>query len=99
MVQSGLPEDWWDCALECCCHLRNVHDKMADGKTAYENIVGVTLIPFAAKSSHKPFSSNDEARLHQFVKTIPPRIFMECVVHIHTQLKRADNNPTTTTGV
>ena len=36
MVQSGLPEHWWDSAMECGCFLRNVHDKMADGKTSHE---------------------------------------------------------------
>ena len=36
MVQHGLPEEWWDCAMECYSYLRNVHDKMADGKTAFE---------------------------------------------------------------
>ena len=32
-VQSGLPEVWWECAMECCCY---VHDKVADDKTAFE---------------------------------------------------------------
>ena len=37
LVQSGLPEEWWDCAMECSCFLlRNMHDNMADGKTAFE---------------------------------------------------------------
>ena len=35
-LQSGLPEEWWDLAVECYCYLRNVHDKIADGKTASE---------------------------------------------------------------
>ena len=37
MVQSGPPEEWWDCEMERDCYLRNVYDKMADGKTAHEN--------------------------------------------------------------
>ena len=41
MVQSGLPDEWWDCAIEGYCYLRNVHDKMADDKTAYVQIFGV----------------------------------------------------------
>ena len=40
LVQSGLPGQWWDCATECAFFLRNVHDKMAAGKTALENIFG-----------------------------------------------------------
>ena len=39
--------------------LRNAHDKMADGKTAYENIFGATcdetVIPFGAKISLQPY--------------------------------------------
>ena len=37
-VQSGLPEEWWDCAMECCCYLSNVHDKMADGTAFRETM-------------------------------------------------------------
>ena len=55
-VQSGRPEQWWDRAMECCCHLPNVHDKMADGKTAAENICGVTvarpLMPLSQLRTH-----------------------------------------------
>ena len=36
-VQSGLPEEGCDRAMECNCYLRNVHDKMAHGKTAFQN--------------------------------------------------------------
>ena len=50
LVQSGLPEDWWDSAMERCCYMRNVHDKMIDGKTAFEKRYGQTFdgpsIPF-----------------------------------------------------
>ena len=42
-VQSGLPEVWWDFVMERYCYLRNVHDKMADGKTAFENALGKNL--------------------------------------------------------
>ena len=39
MVHRGLPEEWRDCAMECYCFLRDVHDKMAAGNTAYEKDV------------------------------------------------------------
>ena len=42
-VQSGLPAWWWDCAMEDYWSLRNVHDKMADGKTAFEKRFGQTF--------------------------------------------------------
>ena len=31
-VQSGRPEQWWHRAMECFSYVRNVRDKMADGK-------------------------------------------------------------------
>ena len=37
MVQSDLPEDMWHRAMECSCYLRDVRDKVADDRTAYEN--------------------------------------------------------------
>ena len=47
---------------------------MADGKTANENISGVTsdglLIPFGARVSCKSISSKDESRLHSVIKTL-----------------------------
>ena len=53
--------------MSCNCHLRNVHDKMADGKTAFEKSVFVKLcgprIPFGAAVSYKAIPSKDEARL------------------------------------
>ena len=59
-VQSGRREQWWDRAMECFSYLRNVHDKMPDGKTASNKLCGVTfarpLIPFGAKVSYKPIS-------------------------------------------
>ena len=36
LLQSGLDEKWWADSMECHCHLRNVQDLLADGKTPYE---------------------------------------------------------------
>ena len=47
----GLRDGWY-------CHVRNVHDKMADGEPVYGS----------PKISCKPISSQDEARLHHFGK-------------------------------
>ena len=30
-------EDWEDCAMECYCNLRNVHEKMSDGNDCRQN--------------------------------------------------------------
>ena len=50
-----------------CQFLRNVHDKMVDGKTACEKMFGVTfevlLIPFGFNVSYKPMSLGIEAVL------------------------------------
>ena len=67
--------------MKCYCYLRDVHDKMADGKTVFGNIFGVKfdgpLIPFGATVSRKPISSTDEARLHQFgTNGVLPGMFM-----------------------
>ena len=42
-VQRGFRQKGWDRAMEGCCYLRNVHDKMAGVKTACEIIFGVTF--------------------------------------------------------
>ena len=60
IVQSGLTKDLWHRAMECYCYLRDVRDKVADDRTAYENIFGVPfggpLIPFGANVSYKAIS-------------------------------------------
>ena len=35
MDPGGLTEEWWGCAMESYCCLRDVHDKFANGYTAY----------------------------------------------------------------
>ena len=83
MVQRGLPDQWWDCAMECKCHLRDVHDKMADGKTAYEKIwfkFDGLWIPFGANVSCKPISSMDEARLRPLGKKDASRSLHEIYI-------------------
>ena len=80
MIQSGLFDELWDFAMDRYCYMCNVHDKMADGKTAYEKTFGVTfdgpLIPFGANVSYRHISSKDVSRLHQFGKQKLPGIFM-----------------------
>ena len=49
-----------------CYFVRTVRDNMADGKTAYDGICGVTLdgslIPFGANVSYQPMSSDESVR-------------------------------------
>ena len=40
LFQSGLGDKWWSDSMECHCHLRNVQDLLADGKTPYERRFG-----------------------------------------------------------
>ena len=72
-VQSGLPEEWWNCAMECHCYLRNVHDKMADGKTAFEKIHGQKFggpgIPCGTSFEYIPIiTAQDKSRVRPFGK-------------------------------
>ena len=83
LVQSGLPEEWWDCAMECCCYL-HVHDWMADGKTAFEMRCGQTCdgpsIPFGTLVEYIPTTAKDMWRAHQFGKKALKRIFLGYVL-------------------
>ena len=66
--------------MECYCYLRTVHDRMADGKTAYEKRFAVTCdgpsTPFGARVSYKPIASRDAAKLRQFCRKMLPDISM-----------------------
>ena len=62
--------------MECYCYLRNVHDKMADGKTVFENRYGQTFdrpIPFGTLVERIPLTAKDKSRVHQFGKTSADR--------------------------
>ena len=60
--------------MECSCHLRNVQDLLADGKTLYERRFGEPfkgpIIPFGAMVGHHPVSAGDSSRIHQFGKKV-----------------------------
>ena len=63
LLQSGLDEKWSADSVECYCHLRNVQDLLADGKTPHERRFGepfkVPIIPFGAMVEHHPISARD----------------------------------------
>ena len=67
--KNGLPEEWWDCAMECHCYLRNMRDTMADGMTAFEKRYGQTFdgpsIPFRTLVEYIPMTAKDKSRVHQ----------------------------------
>ena len=66
--------------MECYCYLRTVHDRTADGKTAYEKRFAVTCdgpsTPFGAKISFRPIASRDAAKMRQFCRKMLPDISM-----------------------
>ena len=58
--------------MECSCYLRNVHDKMAEGMTAYLKRYGkefdVPLILFGALVEYVPITPKDKSRTDQLRK-------------------------------
>ena len=80
LLQSGLDERWWSDSLECYCHLRNIQDLLADGKTPYERRFGEPfkgpIIPCGAVVEYHPTSPKDQKRIHQFGKNVLPGIFL-----------------------
>ena len=62
LLQSGLDERWWSDSLDFCCHLRNVQDLLADGKTPDERRFGEPfmkgpIIPFGAMAESPVFTT------------------------------------------
>ena len=41
LLQSGVGNEGWADSKECCCYLRNIPDKLSDGKTPYERLFGM----------------------------------------------------------
>ena len=66
--------------MECYCHLRNVQDLLADGKTLCERRFGEPFkgpaLPFGASVDHHAISTRDSSRLFQFGKKVVPIIFL-----------------------
>ena len=81
LFQSTVGEKWWAGSLECYCHLRNVQDLLADGKTPYERRFGESfkgpIIPFGALVEYLPIAARDQARPHQFGKKVLPGFFLD----------------------
>ena len=40
LLQSGLDENWWADSMECYTYLRNIQDRLSDGKTPSERRFG-----------------------------------------------------------
>ena len=82
-VELVLPEEWWDCATKSCCYMRNVHDKMADDKTAFEKRYGQKFdgpIPFGSLVECIPMTAKDKERAHQLGKATLNGLFLGYVL-------------------
>ena len=77
-VRSG--ENWWADSMECYCNLRNIQDRLSDGKTPYERRFGEPfkgpVIPFGSLVEYYPISAKDQSRIHQFGKKVLPGLFL-----------------------
>ena len=84
IVQSRFADQWWErCAKECCSDFRDVHNKMADGKTKHCTRKVVSeghSILVGATVSCRPISSKDEARLHRTGITDAPQNLHEMCI-------------------
>ena len=80
LLQSGLNESWWADSMECYTNLRNVTDRLSDGKTPYERRFGQPfkgpVIPFGSLVEYHPFTATDLSRIHQFGKKVLPELFL-----------------------
>ena len=85
LLQSSLDENWWADSMECYCYLRNIQDRLSDGKTPFERRFGEPfkgpMIPFGSLVEYHPISTKDQSRIHLFGKKVPPGIFLGCVLH------------------
>ena len=85
VLQSGLDEKWWADSMECCCYLRNIQNKLSDGKTPYERRFGEPfirpIVPFCSLVEYHPISTKDKSRIHQVGKKILPGIFLSYVLY------------------
>ena len=69
LFQSGLDENWWADSKECYTHLRNIQDRLSDGKTPHERRFGEPLfgpiMPFGSLVEYHSVSPKDRSRIHQ----------------------------------
>ena len=66
--------------MECYTYLRNVTDRLSDGKTPYERRFGQpfkgAIIPFGSLVEYHPITAKDQSRIHQFGKKVLPGLFL-----------------------
>ena len=84
LLLSGFDEKWWADSVECYCHLRDVQDLLADGKTHHERRFGEPfkgqVIPCGTNVEYHPISAKDQSKLHHFDKKVLPGMFLGFVL-------------------
>ena len=79
LLRSGLGKEWWADTMECYCYLRNMQDKLSDGKHLLK---GGSDCPSTDQQFRVERWSNitlflrDQSRLHQFGAKVLPNIFL-----------------------
>ena len=80
LVQCGLSDRWWHRAMAAFCMLRNVHDILPDGRTAYEKRFGEpfrgTIIPFGAAITYRPANPDIIAQMAKMGQKTREALFM-----------------------
>ena len=70
--------------MECYCYLRNIQDRLSDGKTPFERRFGEpfegSVVPFGSLVEYHPTSTKDQSRIHQFGKRVLPGMFLGYVL-------------------
>ena len=71
--------------MECYCYLRNIQDRLSDGKTPYERRFGEPfkgpIIPIGFLVEYHSTSPRDQSRIHLFGKKVLPGIFLGYVLY------------------
>jgi hypothetical protein len=80
LYASGLSHAWWREATRAYAYMRNIHDKVQDGKTPYElrfneRFPGLVL-PFGCLVEYKPQAEREVDLVLKFDKRTLPGIFM-----------------------
>ena len=63
LLQSGLNENWWADSMKCYTYLRNVTEKLSDGKTPCERRFGPfkgPIIPFGSLVEYYHIFAKDQ---------------------------------------
>ena len=80
LSQSVLGNEWWADAVEYYGYLRNIQDKLSDGKTPYERRFGEPfkgpIFPFGSLVEYYTISAKDQSRIHQLGKKVLPGLFL-----------------------